>query len=251
MREFVITLDYDHGVDPVMDVFIEYPELVSKAVNISVGVDGLTRVDRLSGPPEATEAINDVYLDPDVCNECSAPHRDCDADRSYEVIEEETGSRTIYTYHEGTSFCNSVPYYATKKLTPGLLFDSQRRNGTHEWRILMREKDGVGDLYDTLVKGMPDGIALSFQRLTAPERWGKYTGTIADLPPEQRTAIEAATKMDYYGTPRESTLSDLSNALNVPQSTLRYRLRRAEAWLTDTVITGQQLSDASVAESAD
>lgn len=243
MREFAVTLDYDSGVDPVMDLFIEHPQLVSKAVDISVGAGGLTRVDRISGSPEAIDSVVEAYLDPGICNECAAPHGDCDADRSYEVIESEPGSRTVYTYHERISYCNSVPFHATMELPGGLLFDSQRRGRTHEWRILMRGDHAVGSLYEKLLEDLPDGVTLGFQRLTNPERWGKYTETVADLSPEQRRAIEAAVEMDYYATPREATLADLSAALEVPQSTLRYRLRRAEAWLTNTVITGQQLSE--------
>lgn len=64
-------------------------------------------------------------------------------------------------------------------------------------------------------------------------------------------AVATAVKMNYYETPRESTLADLSAALDVPQSTLRYRLRRAEAWLTNTVVTGQQLNEPSPPQRAD
>jgi predicted DNA binding protein len=151
-------------------------------------------------------------------------------------------SATIYTYHENVTYCNCVPYHAARTLPAGLLFDSQRRGQTHEWRLLLRADDAVGDFYDALVDSLPAGVTLSFQRLTDLKRWGEYTETIADLSPEQRQAVETAVAMNYYATPREATLSDLSAALGEPQSTVRYRLRRAEAWLTDTVIEGQQLS---------
>jgi hypothetical protein len=251
MREFVITMDYDSGVDPVMDAFIDHPDLVSKAVDISVGGGALTRVDRLSGPPEAIDRLAEVYLDPEICNECAAPTGACDAARSYDVIEREPGSATVYSYHEGISFCNSVPYHAMTTLSAGLLFDSQRRGASHEWRLLMRTDEGVASLYDALTGHLPDGIGFSVQRLKESERWGKYTETVADLPPEQRAAIEAAVEMGYYETPREATLGDLSGALGIPQSTLRYRLRRAEAWLTNTVITGQRLRESPHPRSAD
>lgn len=237
MREFTVTLDYEPGVDPVMDVFIEHPKLVSNAVDISVGSGGLTRVDRISGPPDAIDALRTVYLDPAVCNECVAPDARCDADRSYDLLADGERNLTVYSYHEGVSFCNSVPFLAARELPPGVLFDSQRREGRHEWRLLMRGDDAVGELYDTLATEFPEGVTISFQRLTTPERWGERTGTVADLSPEQRAAIEEAVRQDYYDTPRGTTLADLAARLDVPQSTLRYRLRRAEAWLTDTSIT--------------
>lgn len=251
MRELVITLEYDSGTDPVTDVFIEHPDLVSKSVDISLGVDGLTRVDRLSGPTEAIDAIDELYLDPAVCNECAVPHGRCDADRAYEVIDDGEGNRTVYTYHECVTFCNSVPYFAGMHLPPGLLFDSRRRANRHEWRIFMRDDGTVGEMYDALVSELTDGVTVSFQRLTNPERWGEHTGTIADLSPEQRTAIEAAVGMDYYETPRGATLADLAAALDVPQSTVRYRLRRAEAWLANTVLTGQRMARPVSPQSAD
>jgi hypothetical protein len=236
MREFVVTLAYDRGQDPVMDVFLDHPELVASAVDISVGAGGLTRVDRLSGPPAAVAALREVFLDPSVCNECATPHGDCDAERSYELLDADDGGLTVYSYHEGVSFCNSVPYHAAHQLPPGVLFDSRRRGRHHEWGLLLRGDEGVGDLYDALTADLPAGVTVSFQRLGQPQRWGERTGTVADLSPEQRRTIETAVAMGYYGTPREATLSDLAAALETPQSTVRYRLRRAEAWLTETGI---------------
>lgn len=236
MREFVITLAYDRGVDPVMDVFMEHPGLVASAVDISVGNGGLTRVDRLSGSAAAVAALQDVFLDPVVCNECAAPHDECDANRSYEVLDANDSGLTVYSYHEAVSFCNSVPFHAASHMPPGVLFDSRRRGRHHEWRLLLQGDDGVGDLYDALTANLPDGVTVSFQRLGQPERWGEQTGTVADLSSEQRRTIETAVAMGYYGTPREATLSDLAAALDAPQSTVRYRLRRAEAWVTETAI---------------
>jgi predicted DNA binding protein len=236
MREFAFTLSYERGVDPVMDVFIDHESLVSKAVSISVWPGGLWRVDRLSGDREALDAVGDAYLDATVCNECAAPHGDCDAVRTYEVIDEGSGGETVYSYHEEVSYCHSIPFLAASRLGPGLLFDSQRRGDRHEWRVLMRDDRGVGDLYDAIDAGLPAGVSMSLRGLTTPERWGERTATVADLPPEQRRAIETAVGMGYYRTPRDATLAAIAARLDVPESTLRYRLRRAEAWLTATFV---------------
>jgi predicted DNA binding protein len=221
-----------------MDAFIDNPDLVATSMDVSVEQRGLTRVDRLSGPPAATADAAAQFLDPDQCNDCVAPSADCDAERSYERLVDEPDRKTLYTFHESVSYCDSVPYHAGHELPPGLLFDSTRRGNSHVWRILVRESGAVGDLYDALSASLPAGVSVSFRRLTAPERWGDRTGTVADLSPEQREAIEEAVRMDYYETPRQATLSDLSASLDVPQSTVRYRLRRAEAWLTTAVVAG-------------
>jgi predicted DNA binding protein len=243
MRELVVTLDYDGGVNPVVDVFIDHPELVSQSVDVSVSESGLTRVDRVSGPERGIEDLASVYLDPAVCTECTVPTGDCDATRRYEVVDDAGDGWTVYTYHESVSFCHSVPYHAATHLPPGVLFESRRRGSTHEWRVLMRSDDTVGDLYDALVADLPAGVTVSFRRLGTPERWGSRTGTVADLSPEQRAALETAVAMDYYDTPRGATLADVSTALGVPQSTLRYRLRRAEAWVTDALVADDPLDD--------
>lgn len=245
MREFVVSLEYERGVDPVMDVFVEHPQLVSNAVTVSVGAGGLTRVDRLSGPAEALDALESVFLDESVCNECTAPDDRCDADRTYELLDAGKTNRTVYTHHSGVSYCNSVPYHAASQLPPGLLFDSRRREGRHEWRVLIRDAAAVGDLYDVLETAFPDGVTISFRRLSSPERWGEDTGTLADLSPEQRRAIERAVELDYYETPRGATLEDLSEDLDVPKSTIRYRLRRAEDWLTNAYVERDRGSEPS------
>jgi len=40
--------------------------------------------------------------------------------------------------------------------------------------------------------------------------------------------LEAAVERGYYSRPREVTVSDLSDELGVPRSTVQYRLRSAE-----------------------
>ncbi|ELZ08665.1 helix-turn-helix domain-containing protein, partial [Natrialba aegyptia] len=40
----------------------------------------------------------------------------------------------------------------------------------------------------------------------------------------------------YYETPRQIDLSELADRLDVPRSTLSYRLRRAEATLASTFV---------------
>ena len=55
------------------------------------------------------------------------------------------------------------------------------------------------------------------------------TGRI--LSPEQDSALRAAVEQGYYKTPRAIETYGLAEKLDVPGSTLSYRLRRAEAQL--------------------
>ncbi|WP_197409841.1 helix-turn-helix domain-containing protein, partial [Haloferax profundi] len=41
----------------------------------------------------------------------------------------------------------------------------------------------------------------------------------------------------YYETPRRNTVKEISETLDIPNSTLQYRLTRAEAWLAREFVT--------------
>ena len=84
---------------------------------------------------------------------------------------------------------------------------------------------------------MREGIALHLEHHDTPTRWGDQFVTVADLPAEQRVALEAAVEHGYYETPRETTAETIAAALDVPQSTFQYRLQRAEAWLATQFVT--------------
>jgi predicted DNA binding protein len=51
---------------------------------------------------------------------------------------------------------------------------------------------------------------------------------VEDLPPQNREILEKAVRLGYYDWPRRISLSSLSKTINLPKSTLSYRLRRAE-----------------------
>jgi predicted DNA binding protein len=237
MREYVFTVEYEQGIDPVMDVFIEHPETIAKAVSISVTSEGLWRVDRITGSETALDALEDAFLDPTHCNECAGPHPDCRGTREYKTIASDTTSRTIYSHLSQIRNCHSVPYLASKHLGEGLLFDAQRRDHRYEWRFLLPGDRSVGELFDAMRSGVPSEITITLQQTGTPTRWSDDLTTIADLPYKQREVLEAAVSMGYYETPREVKLAEIAAQLNIPTSTCRYRLRRAEAWLTTQFVT--------------
>ena len=63
MREYVFLLEYDRGIHPVRDVFIDHPEVVVTALDISLARDRGWRVERMTGPEEALDAVEAVYFD--------------------------------------------------------------------------------------------------------------------------------------------------------------------------------------------
>lgn len=236
MREFGFTMEYDEGADPVMDVFIRNPEMYNEADSISVSTAGLWRVDSFTGPEPALQELEEVYTSNLVCNDCLGVHQECDAVWRYQVIQEETGYRSIYSYLKQINYCHSVPFLSLTNHGNGLFFDAQRNQDTYHWRVLLPTSARAGDLYDDIEEGLPPGISVGMTQLKQPESWGETDSGFGDLPHEQLDSLVTAVEMGYYETPREVTLNEIAERLGVPESTCRYRLRRAESWLTKNFI---------------
>ena len=243
MREYVIRLEYDRGIHPVMDVFIDYPEMVATSLDISASVDGGWRIVRTTGPEAALDALETVYLNPDICNDCSVPHPACDGAFEYEVLESEPTARTFYKYASSVSYCHSVTFLALSHFGSGLVFDSEQRGSVYRYRILLPSGANVRGFRDVLVDGLPDGVTVHADRIGAARDWTRRVPSTTDLPYEQREALETAVRLGYYETPRDATLSDIATELDLPLTTLRYRLRRAEAWVIGDATPTQPVPD--------
>ena len=230
MREFIFTIEYDPGVDPITDVFIDYPATMAKSLACCVTTQSMWRVDRITGPADALSTLEEVYLDPQHCNECLGS-KNCHTPSKYTELDQHTNQRTIYTYRPEIEDCHSIPYRAAQQLGDGLLFQTTRHEAKYEWRILMHDKTAVGELYDTIQQNLRDGVRVELDQLGTPAHWSEEAVTIADLPYEQREALTAAVEHGYYETPRETSVAEIADGVGVPRSTLQYRLQRAEAWL--------------------
>lgn len=235
MHEYVFTAEYEQGADPLTDVFIAHPQLVGTALRVSVSSAGLWRVDRYSGPEPALERLLDVVTDPAVCNECLGEHPACTVRGEHEVVQDDAERRLVYSYADEGRDCHSVPYAAGRTLGDGVLFDAHRRGNVYEWRVLVPGEAGAGDLFDRLQDGLPEGVTVSLTEAGSPSGPRGLRADPVGLSPDQREAIETAVALGYYGTPREASLREVADALDLPKSTLRYRLRRAERRLTDAV----------------
>lgn len=237
MREFVITIEYKRGIDKVADVFINYPTALSNSIACVVGSNGETmwRLDRITGPEPAIDRLAYLLCDTERCNEC--PNRPaCQSHREHEALTRDPTSATIYTYRSGIGECRTLPTLASEYLGNGMLYETTRRENRYEWRVLMRNDANVGRLYDALQAELPEGLSVSLTHLREPTHWTDQAMTAAGLPYEQRTALEKAVENGYYQTPREISLTDLADRLDIPQSTLQYRLQRAEAWLAERFV---------------
>ena len=71
---------------------------------------------------------------------------------------------------------------------------------------------------------------------------GEADNGVGALSPKQEAALQTAVEHGYYESPREVDVGELADHLDVPRSTLTYRLRRAEEHLAKQHVTGKQLA---------
>lgn len=246
MRELVFAVEYSPGADPVMDVFREYGELRSRSMACHVSTEGIWRIDRFNGPTQALDQIDRIYADHDRCLDCLTGVHDRQS-TVHETLAARSGSRTVYTFRDVTTDCYAIPCLTCKHVTRGVLSESERSGDTVEWRLLLRDDSGVGDLYEALESSLRPGLSVEFAQLAEPTYWSDRAVTVAELPSEQRTAVEAAVQHGYYETPRSVSLSGLADELDLPRSTLQYRLQRAESWIVERFVRNSTLGDVALA----
>lgn len=246
MREFVFTVEYEKGADELMDLFIEYPNLHARTITVHATTESMWRLDRMTGPPEALEAFDDLLNSGSICNEvigmCGSPV----VESTHEILASTPDSRIVYACRREGDGVRSIPYVAAKHIGDGLLMQAERRGHQYQWRLLIDDEETVGAIHEELNDGLQDDLSLSVQRLSDPECWvDPGIGVNRDgLPPEQRAALEAAVEYGYYQTPRQHTVQEISEKLGVPNSTLQYRLTRAEAWLATQFVSNALSTEA-------
>lgn len=236
MREFVFSVTYDSGADPLMDVFIEHPNLRSEAFLCCLTEEQLWRLERVVGPDEALSTVESLVLDPDRCFP-SVSERPCEGERFDDCIAKTEDSRVFYTYVSGLERCDAVPVLASRYLPGGLVFETTRYGDEQRWRILVQDDERVGLLYDTLHGKLRDGLTFEFDHVGDATAWATGLLSSVSIPPEQQAVLEAAAERGYYETPRAVTLDEIADDLDLPRSTVSYRLRTAEARLVDAFVS--------------
>lgn len=228
MQELLFELIYDEGADPLMDVFDEYSELTASSISSCVDRDCCWIVDRFAGPSSALDRIEAVRCDEEGPDE-EMTKTDCNASRQVSVLQRSSSSLTTYTFLESLHTCDSIYALAARRLEPGVVIQSRRRNRCQEFRLLVRSKENVEVFYDRFRELLREGISVQFGHLGSVEQWAYESLTGVSLSDEQRLTLETAVEQGYYETPREITLAELADRMDIPRSTVSYRLRRAEA----------------------
>lgn len=231
MREFAFTVRFDRGADDLMDLFVETPDLEARSQACFANDRAMWRVDDVTGPADALERLDEIYLDEAVCNECLDTEH-CESTREYHVLDRGREHRMIYTRREAIGRCHSVPSLAVEEVGDGVLLEAIRDGDAYVWLLLVPDETAVGRLYDRVRAKLRDGLSLELSRVTDADRT-----TFADservLTTAERATLETAAEADYYGVPRGTTVAALADALDTPRSTVQYRLQRAEEKLVD------------------
>ncbi|WP_164471533.1 helix-turn-helix domain-containing protein [Halosimplex salinum] len=227
MREFEFVLTYDAGADELMDVFVERPGVRAQTAACFANERSMWRVDHVLGPEGALDAVEPLFLDESTCNEC-LDVEGCTSTREYQVLSADPDHRVYFTRREEIQHCHSIPYLAVDHVGDGILIEAEREGAEYVWRLLVPDGCAVGALYDRIDAQLRDGISLELSHVSDPQNWNAGYGTAGVLTPEERETVAAAVAADYYGTPRESTVADIAEVLDTPESTVQYRLQRAE-----------------------
>jgi predicted DNA binding protein len=113
----------------------------------------------------------------------------------------------------------------------GTLLGACGHNGEWELRVLFSENEPISSTYESW-KDL--GIDPTVRRVNDVEKTLEHGGM--DLSDEQQEALVSAWETDYYNVPREVTLGDLSESLNLSHQALSERLRRGHRNLIRTTL---------------
>lgn len=227
VKEFEFVVDYDQGVDPLMDVFHEHPSLSVRSSACYASTETMWRIDHATGPRDALDRFGERFLDENRCNECVTTP-DCDTAREYHVLDRQPNGRTVYTYREEVHRCHSIPHFVVDHVGTGVVFQSRRTDGEYRWKVLYQHDEPIGPLFDAIEADLLDGISLELAHLRQSGNWDPETRTAFELSHDQWEVLETAVEAGYYERPRGATVADLAEQLDLPRSTAQYRLRAAE-----------------------
>ena len=235
MHEFLFSLTYETGVDDYADVFIEHDALRSEAVYSCLDPSQFWRLEVLTGDVSTLEEVTPLALD-ESCDRESISGRSCEAARQCSLVSDTGRRRVVYSYLSAVRRCDAVPVIAAKYISGGLLIEQTRRGAESQWRILMQNEEKAGMLYDTLGARLADGVRFRFERFAEVTTWQNTVLSANSLPNEQYQTLALAVEQGYFETPREVTLDELAEQLEIPRSTASYRLRRAVGEVVKNVV---------------
>lgn len=245
MRDLVFALEYQPGCNRVADTLADHPDARIRSLSLHATTERLWRVDHATGTPAALEAIENDFLTADYYADCLAT-RDCGATQETQVLDHTDDTLVLYSYWERTATCASVPHIALDHLGDGVMFETRHEGRHYTWRLVHSGSGDVAAFFDELEDAVGDCARMEMLRAadTAVGTGETDDGTTG-LSPEREAALRAAVEHGYYETPRDVDVGELAARLDVPRSTLAYRLRRAEERLAKQYVSREQSAEQS------
>ena len=231
MRELGVELSYDPDTDPLMDLFVREPSLSARSIATGVSRDRCWLVERFVGSEDALAAVE--------ASRCADGEQGAPAGgrvREATVLERSPTSLVTYLFLDRLHTYDSAYALAARRLDQGFIVHGRRRGNSRELRILTRSEENIEAFYERLCDCLPEGVRLEFGHLNGVSRWEFDSLSSVTMAREQRETLRAAVEAGYYETPRGTTVGELAEQLDTPQSTVSYRLRQAEAALATSYV---------------
>ncbi len=228
MRELVFALEYEPGCNRVADTLATYSGARIRSLSLHATAERLWRVDHATGTPDALAAIEDAFLTSDYYADCLATDA-CGATQTTQVLDQTADTLVLYSTWKRTPRCASIPHIARDHLGNGVLFETRHEGRHYTWRIIHSGRGDVSAFFDDLDDAVTTCARMEILRtadVSVSTRDADHEPN--GLSPDQEAAVQAAIEHGYYKTPREIDVSELAKHLDLPRSTLTYRLRRAE-----------------------
>lgn len=245
MRELAFALEYEPGRNRVADALADHPGSRVRSLSLHATDDHLWRVDHATGAPEALAAVETAFTDGDYYADCLATE-DCGATQTTRVLDRTDDTLVLYTDWEPAPVCASVPHLARDHLGDGVLFETRHEGRHYTWRLIHSGEGDVGAFFDALRAAVGDAARTELLRTASvsgvPDESTGGAGGVG-LSPEQEAALRAAVEHGYYESPRAVDAGELAAHLDVPRSTLTYRLRRAEERLAKAHVDREPRAD--------
>ncbi len=247
MRGLVFALEYDPGCNRVADALAAHPDARIRSLSLHVTEERLWRVDHVTGDRDALADVEEAFLGGDYYADCLATE-DCGASQTTRVLDRSESTLVLYSDWQRTEACVSVPHLARDYLGDGVLFETRHEGRHYTWRVIHSGGGDVGGFFADLQAAVGDCARLEMLR-SGEASGSEAIGTAdeAGLRDEQAAAVAAAVEHGYYETPRAVDVGDLAAHLDIPRSTLTYRLRRAEAFLARQYVAERYDTDQPIA----
>ncbi len=235
MYEFSFTLTFEPGCREYSDLFIEHGSLRAETLYACFDPSEMWALELLTGDQQELAAVDDRLLD-DSIERYSITDRRCDGDWETSLLSEKRQQRMTFTHLAGVTRCDAVPLIAATFFSSGALFRQTQSGRTATWDVLVQDDENVGLLYDAVGGQLTDCATFSFNHLREVDQWDSRLLHRNEIRPEQQEVLTKAVNRGYFETPREVTLDELATELDLPRSTVSYRLRRATAELAKSFV---------------